>query len=139
LLTRDVWMRPHEYDHWRPRNDRERQYPPQSDAPAPTKPATAAAQAKGDTSQQKRRRKPRRLSKVHTAIVTLKYRAKLERESIRVQDIADEAGCSFQNLYKSLEFMSEWNSARARRIKRGWKIDGTADRPDDSTFYMDES
>jgi hypothetical protein len=127
LLTRDEWMRPFEYDHWRPRNDRERQSTPPSDAPARTTPATVATQAKGDTSQQKRRRKPRQLSKVQKATVILKYRAKRARESIRVEDIADEVGCSFQNLYKSPEFMNEWKSARARRIKRGWKIDGIAD------------
>jgi hypothetical protein len=76
---------------------------------------------------------------VQKAIVILKYRAKRERESIWVEDIADEVGCSFQNLYKSPEFMNEWRSARTRRIKRGWKTEGIADRPDDSTIDADES
>ena len=50
--------------------------------------------------------------------------------SIRVEDIADDpyVNCSAQNLYKSPEFRKEWESARERRIKRGWKVEGVADR-----------
>jgi hypothetical protein len=105
----------------------------------------AAAEASGrkalpsSGAKQKRPRGPRRISKVQTAIVILQYRAKKELESIRVEDIAKEAKCSAQNLYKSPEFMSALKAARAWRIERGWKIEGVADRPDDSTLEVDES
>jgi hypothetical protein len=82
----------------------------------------------------KRTRRPRQISKVQRAIVILMYRARKPRESIRVEDIAKEAKCSAQNLYKSPVFKREWEGARERRIRRGWKIEGVADCPDDSTL-----
>jgi hypothetical protein len=82
----------------------------------------------------KRARRPRRISKVQRAIAILMYRANRPRQSIRVEDIAKEAECSAQNLYKSPDFKREWDAARARRIRRGWKIEGVADCPDDSTL-----
>jgi hypothetical protein len=87
----------------------------------------------------KRTRSPRRISKVQTAIVILKYRKKRARESIRVEDIAREAGCSVQNLYKSPEFKKDLEAARKTRIRRGWKNEGVADCPDDSTLDEAES
>jgi hypothetical protein len=86
-----------------------------------------------------RGRKLKKLSKIQTAIVILKFRAAKARESIRIDHIANEAGCTPQNLYKSPEFMNEFNSARARRTRRGWKIEGVADCPDDSTMDVDKS
>lgn len=62
----------------------------------------------------------------------------MERESIRVEDIASDpyVACTAQNLYKSPEFMKEYEAAHARRIRRGWKIEGVADCPDDSTLEV---
>jgi hypothetical protein len=97
----------------------------------PVPPPPSRDQAAGAAAKSKRARRPRRISKVQRAIVILKYRAMKERESIRVEDIAREAECSAQNLYKSPEFMKELRAARARRIRRGWKVEGVADRPDD--------
>ncbi len=109
--------------------------PPIEHAPAsPAGSPRADRQAAGADAKPKRARRPRRISKVQKAIVVLNYRAKNERESIRVEDIAREAECSAQNLYKSLEFKREWDAARARRARRGWKIEGVADCPDDSTL-----
>jgi hypothetical protein len=82
----------------------------------------------------KRTRQPRQISKVQKAIIILKYRAKRPGASIRVQDIAHEAQCSAQNLYRSDEFKKELGAARARRLRRGWKVEGVADCPDESTL-----
>jgi hypothetical protein len=101
------------------------------------KPAVAASGNQApppSNTKQKPTRGPRRISKVQKALVILKYRAKRGSESIRVEDIAAEAGCTLQNLYKSREFKREWESARERRIRRGWKVEGVADCPDDSTL-----
>jgi hypothetical protein len=105
----------------------------------------AGAAASGDQesstvrTQSKRTRRPRRITKVQKGIVILKYRAKKMTESIRVEDIAAEADCTAQNLYKSPDFKREWESARERRIKRGWKVEGVADCEDESTLNGVES
>jgi hypothetical protein len=81
----------------------------------------------------KRSRRRRDLSKIQKAIVILQYRARKAGESIRVEEIAAEAGCSPQNLYDSPEFRKVLAAARNLRIRRGWKLDGVADAADDST------
>jgi hypothetical protein len=86
--------------------------------------------------QRKRTRGPRRISKVQRAIAILTYRKQKRRESIRVEDIAREAECTPQNLYKSPDFKEKWKRACDGRIRRGWKIEGIADCPDDSTLEM---
>jgi hypothetical protein len=101
--------------------------------------ASTASECKAVTPskpQPKPTRKPRRISSIQRAIAILKYRAKHANESIRIQDIAIETGCSFQNLYKSPDFRKEWESAREKRINRGWKVGGIADRPDNSTLDL---
>jgi hypothetical protein len=106
-----------------------------------TRPPAAATDASGSkatppaVASQKRTRGPRQISKIQRAIALLKYRAKTKQQSIRIQDIASDSfvACSAQNLYNSPEFMKEYKNARARRFRRGWKVDGVADCPDDST------
>jgi hypothetical protein len=118
------------------------QWPSPANSPAPpleseqpgAAPGLGSKTKSSSSTQRKRTRRPKRISKVQAALVILKYRASKERESIRIEDIAAEAACSPQNLYKSPEFKKEWGSARARRFKRGWKLDGVADCPDESTL-----
>jgi hypothetical protein len=104
-----------------------------SNPPAAVAALGTKAEASSNT-KRKGKRGPRKLSKVQKALVILKYRAKRASESIRVEDIAIEVDCTPQNLYKSLEFQKEWDSARARRIRRGWKVEGVADCVDESTL-----
>jgi hypothetical protein len=106
---------------------------PQGDRQGAGSDASGSKALPSSGAKQKRPRGPRRISKVQTAIVILKYRAKKERESVRVEDIAEEAKCSAQNLYKSPEFRGALKAVRARRIRCGWKTEGVADCPDDST------
>jgi hypothetical protein len=108
--------------------------PPHREEKPGAAPAWGTEAKPSSNTKQKRRRAPRRISKVQMAIAILNFRAKNARESIRVDDIAKEADCTPQNLYKSPDFQSVLKSSRARRYKRGWKIDGVADCPDDSTL-----
>jgi len=80
-----------------------------------------------------RPRRTSRLSRIQKAIVILQYRAKKKCDSMRVEEIAREAGCSAQNLYDSPEFQRALEIARNRHIRHGWKCDGVADALDDST------
>jgi hypothetical protein len=108
--------------------------PPHREEKPGAAPAWGTEAKPSSNTKQKRRRAPRQISKVQLAIAILKHRAKNARESIRLDDIAKEAGCTPQNLYKSPDFQSEWRSVRARRIKLGWKIEGVADCLDESTL-----
>jgi hypothetical protein len=81
----------------------------------------------------------RRLHLIQKAIVILLDRAKKEGESIRVEEIAAEAGCSAQNLYESPEFRKVLAAARNRRMRRGWKVDGIADALEDPILSASES
>jgi len=114
--------------------------PPGDRTPAGPASTGSDGESRGDrqatdvAAESKRTRRPRRISKVQSAIAILLYRRERRRESIRVEDIAKEAKCSAQNLYKSPEFKRFWKAAQAKRIRRGWKIEGVADCPDDSTL-----
>ncbi len=107
--------------------------PPWENKQPPAVP-TSGSKVEPPSSTKQKTRGPRRISKVQTALVILKYRASKARESIRVEDIAAEAECSPQNLYKSPVFQKEWGAVRARRIRRGWKDEGVADCLDESTL-----
>jgi hypothetical protein len=78
-------------------------------------------------------RRTKRLSLIQKAIVILQYRAKKPGESIRVEEIATQAGCSVQNLYDSPEFRKVLAAARDLRLRRGWKMDGVTDAREDPT------
>jgi hypothetical protein len=94
---------------------------------------TAGSIAENPQSRLKRSRRLRELSKIQLAIAILQYRARRSNESIRVVDIAAQAGCSPQNLRRSAEFQRAYAIMRGQRIRRGWKIDGVADALDDAT------
>jgi hypothetical protein len=118
-----------------------------STPPPGGEPGAAGAAASGieavprAAAQPKRTRRPREISKIQKAIALLRYRAEKGRQSIRIRDIASDpyVACSPQNLYKSPAFMKELKATRARSIRRGWKSEGVADSPDDSTFGGVES
>ncbi|HZW31003.1 MAG TPA: hypothetical protein VFF52_09870 [Isosphaeraceae bacterium] len=97
---------------------------------------TPAPSAASETPQSppKRSRRRREVSLIQKAIAILIYRAKRSGESIRVEDIAVEAGCTAQNLRRSPEFRRAFRQARDARVRRGWKIDGVADAADDATL-----
>ena len=107
---------------------------PPGDAKPYSPPAPRSKVKPSSTTPRKSRRGPRRISKVQIALALLICRAKKASESIRVEDIATEAGCTPQNLYKSPEFQKGWKSAHARRIRHGWKVEGVADCQNDSTL-----
>jgi hypothetical protein len=103
-------------------------------AMAPPSPGPAATPiSENPQSPPRRARRTRRLSLIQKAIVIVQYRAKRAGESLRVEEIAAEAGCSAQNLYDSPDFRKVLAAARDWRIRRGWKLDGVADALDDST------
>jgi hypothetical protein len=95
----------------------------------PAQPTTSEIQP-----ESKRTHRPKVISKIQKAIVILKFRARRQGDSIRVEDIAAESGCSPQNLYKSAEFQQELKRAQAQRVRRGWKIEGIADSAVDSSL-----
>jgi hypothetical protein len=99
---------------------------------AATAPTTASISDNAQ-SRSKQSRRPRKVSKIQLAIAILQYRARRSNESIRVVDVAAQAGCSPQNLRRSAQFQRAYASARNLRTRRGWKIDGVADAIDETT------
>jgi hypothetical protein len=93
--------------------------------------ASATSATPQDSPRRSRHRKE--VSKIQKAIAILLYRVKRSSESIRVEDLAAEAGCTAQNLRRSPEFRRVFREAYDARVRRGWKIEGVADALDDAT------